>query len=104
MQTNLYKYSGIDPVSFWKFTPGETVMMISASIENQVFELDTRNKLEARLCAVVLRANGVMKGRNKPFEIDDFMPKDKDVPKSPEDLERMAMMATKRMGGVVIDK
>lgn len=102
MQTNLYKFCQIDPVSFWKFTPGETVMMLSASIENIELENEIRNKLEARLCAVVLTANGVMKSGKTPYSVEDFMPKKaKTLPRSPEDLEKMAIAATMLMGGEV---
>lgn len=101
MQKNLYKYCGIDPVSFWKYTPGETSMMISASIENLETEYDIRNKLEARLCAVVLNANGVQKSGKKPFDVDDFLPHKRDRAKSAEELEQMALAATMRMGGEV---
>lgn len=103
MQTNLYKYANISPVDFWKYTPGETVMMISASIENLEFEHEITNKLEARLCAIVLSANGVLKPGKKPYGIEDFMPKKKDIPRTVEDLEQMAITATKRMGGVVLE-
>lgn len=101
MQNNIFKFCGIDPISFWKFTPGETLMMITASIENIELENEVRNKLEARLCAVVLTANGATKAGKKPYEVDDFMPKKKSVPKTPEQLEQQALAATMKMGGVV---
>lgn len=101
MQRNLYKYCGIDPISFWKYTPYETELMISTSIENMEFEYDIRNKLEARLCAVVLNANGVQKTGKKPFDVDDFMPKKRERARSAEELEHMALAATQRMGGEV---
>jgi hypothetical protein len=101
MQTQLYKFSGIDPISFWKFTPGETVLMISTSIENATHAQELQNKLEARLCAVVLTANGVVKPGKKAYGIEDFMPSTKTKVKSIEDLEQMAMRSTMMMGGEV---
>lgn len=101
MQTNVFKFCGIDPISFWKYTPGETIMMITASIENIELENEVRNKLEARLCAIVLTANGATKPGKKPYDVDDFMPKKVSVPKTPEQLEQMALAATMKMGGVV---
>lgn len=76
-------------------------MMISTSIENLEFEHDTRNKLEARLCAIVLNANGVQKTGKKPFDVEDFMPKGKAKVKSPAELEAIAMAATIKMGGKI---
>jgi hypothetical protein len=102
MQTNLFKFCQIDPISFWKYTPGETLMMITASIENIELRNEIKHKLEARLCAVVLTANGVMKSGKTPYGVDDFMPKKtKALPRSPEDLEKMALTATMMMGGEV---
>ena len=102
MQTNLYKFAGVDPVSFWKYTPGETVLMISKSIENFTFKNEIQNKLEARLCAIVLTANGVLKSGKRPYDTDDFKPRKKTTPTKVEDLEQMAMRATMMMGGEVI--
>ncbi|MCK9310671.1 MAG: hypothetical protein M0P26_00170 [Bacteroidales bacterium] len=102
MQTNLFKFCQIDPVAFWKYTPGETMMMITTSIENIELKNEIRHKLEARLCAVVLSANGVMKSGKTPYSVEDFMPKkQKARPKSPEELEKMALTATMMMGGEV---
>jgi hypothetical protein len=102
MQENLFKFCGIDPIKFWTFTPAETLMMVSSSIKNIELENEITNKLEARLCAVVLSANGVMKHSNTPYSMEDFMPKkNKTLPKSPEDLEKMALTATMMMGGEV---
>lgn len=101
MQINVFKFCGIDPISFWKYTPGETIMMITASIENIELENEVRNKLEARLCAIVLTANGATKPGKKPYDVDDFMPKKVSVPKTPEQLEQMALAATMKMGGIV---
>lgn len=101
MQMNLYKYCGVDPITFWRYTPGETVLMISASVENISLEHETRNKLEARLCAVIMNANGVTKSGNKKFDVNDFMPDNKEQPVSPDELEQAALAATMKMGGEV---
>jgi hypothetical protein len=101
MQSNMYKFCQVDPIIFWKYTPGESLMMITASIENIELKNEIRNRLEARLCAIVLTANGATKAGKKPYDVEDFMPKAKSVSRTPEEIERMALDATVKMGGVV---
>lgn len=76
-------------------------MMVTASLENIELKNEIRNKLEARLCAVVLTANGATKAGKKPYTVEDFMPQEKATPKTPEQLEQMALAATMKLGGVV---
>lgn len=101
MQTNLYKFCGVDPISFWKFTPAETMIMIDAATDNYILEHEITSRLEARLCAVILTANGVMKHGKTPYDTEDFMPKEKTVAKTPEQLEQIAKAATMKLGGEV---
>jgi hypothetical protein len=101
MQENFYKYCGVDPIQFWRYTPAETTMMITAAIDNLTFEYDFRNRLEARLCAIVLTANGVMKSGRTPYDTKDFMPKKAEAPKTAEQLEQMAIAAVTKLGGEV---
>jgi hypothetical protein len=101
MQENSWRFCGIDPISFWKYTPSETSMMVSASVENRNQEIEFRSSLEARLCAIVLNANGVTKKNKKMFDLDDFMPVKKSKPMTPEQLEQIAKAAVMKMGGEV---
>ena len=100
MQENLWRCCDKDPLQFWKYTPAETSMMISASVEKHNIEMEIQSTLEARLCAIVLNANGVTKRGKKPFEINDFMPQKKEHFTS-EQLEQMAQASVMKMGGEV---
>lgn len=103
MQENSWTFCSIDPIMFWKYTPAETSMMISASVEKYNSEMKIRSSLEARLCAVVLNANGATKKNKKPYEMEDFMPVIKKEKQhfTPEQLEQIAKAACMKMGGDV---
>lgn len=101
MQENLFQYCQIDPLKFWQYTPAETYLMISAAVKRYELETEYRNTLEARLCAVILNANGVTRKDKQQFEISDFMPSEKKQALTPELLEKKAMIETAKLGGTV---
>lgn len=102
-QKTLYKLCGVTPIEFWTYTPAETNIMIEAAVENRTEESDFNLALNARLCAVILNANGVQKKNKKPFEMKDFLPEEnsKRAPHSVEDIELMIRNATIAAGGNV---
>lgn len=103
-QELLYRFCGIDPVKFWDYTSAETELMITTAAEKYNNEFEFQMNLEARLCAVILNANGRMKKGKKPFETMDFIPKattKKQQPLTAEQYEQIAKAATLKCGGVV---
>jgi hypothetical protein len=95
----------IDPVHFWDYTPAETELMITVAAEKYNNEIEFESSLAARLCAVVMNANGATKQNKKPFETEDFQPKKQSKKQqfTAEQYEMMAKAATIKMGGTVND-
>lgn len=104
MQVQLFRFCGKDPIEFWEYTPAETELMVQTASEKYSQEYEFNSAVQARLCAIVLNANGVTKKGKKPFEVNDFMPAKKSKPKTPEQLEHMAKTAAMRLGGSVTQK
>ena len=107
MQENAFRFCNIDYISFWRYTPAETTKMIIIAAEKESQAREFTASLEARLCAIVLNANGVTKKNKELFDVEDFMPKKtskKSAEKTVEQLEQMAKFAAMRMGGSVIDR
>lgn len=78
-------------------------MMIEEKSIKHDQELNLKLHLEARLCAIILNANGAKKDNNTHFEIKDFVGDNHqhDTPKTIEDLELMVRNATLAAGGKV---
>lgn len=62
-----------------------------------------QQSIDARLCAIVLNANGAKKEGKKQFEIKDFLPdhKAKKDKMTPEQYELMMLQKTIALGGTV---
>lgn len=91
------------PSEFWDYTPAEITLMIEEATKKQEQELDLRLNIEARLCSVIMNANGAKKENHRNFEMKDFLP-DKtthNTPKNVEDFELMVRYATIAAGGHV---
>ena len=102
MQENAFRFCNIDYLTFWKYTPAETTKMIVIAAEKESQNREFIATLEARLCAIVLNANGVTKKNKDLFDVEDFMPvSKKSSVKTVEQLEAMAQFAAMRMGGSV---
>jgi hypothetical protein len=95
----LYSFCNISPLDFWKYTPAETTLMITEA--NSRFEFE--QLISARLCTVILNANGATKENKKRFEIKDFMPEEKSKIKklTPEQYQLMMIQKTIAAGGTV---
>jgi hypothetical protein len=75
--------------------------MIEIASKKYNQELEYNSTLEARLCAIVLTANGHKKSNKKAYSVSDFMPVKKSTPKTPEQYEELAKAAAIKMGGHV---
>jgi hypothetical protein len=77
--------------------------MITTAIEKEKLEIEFTSILQARLCSVIMNANGALKSNKKPFEIEDFMPQAKK--KKPvltiEQHKEVMKMAVLKMGGTI---
>jgi hypothetical protein len=79
-------------------------MMIEIAARKYSDEMEFTMSLEARLCAIVLNANGAKKKDKRAFEAADFLPpqkkKKKQVP-TIEQYQEMMKVAVLKMGGTV---
>lgn len=105
MQEQLYFFCGITPVDFWDFTPAETELMTLTASKKYEHEYEYQSYMDARLCAVILNANGAKKQNKKPFEVEDFLPQKKTNKKelTIEQHKEIMKAAVLKMGGTVVD-
>jgi hypothetical protein len=67
-------------------------------------EWEYRQTIDARLCVVILKANGVTKESGEQFDISDFMSSEtEDVEIPPEAYDLLLRRMTKAMGGEIIN-
>jgi len=78
--------------------------MIDVAIETQNEETDLTLHLEARLCAVIMNANGAKTENRERFEMKHFLPDERRSTQkmTPEQYEYALRMKTISAGGTVI--
>jgi len=73
--------------------------MIDEQSKKYKEESELQLKLNARLCAVILNANGAKKENGSSFSMEDFLGQDENVPQNPELYSLLLKRMNTAMGG-----
>jgi hypothetical protein len=106
IQENLYKICKIPPAKAWMITPAEAEFRIRIDKEILEEENEYQQYIEARLCAVIMNANGARKeDDDSAFTVEDFLPQSSQEipPELQDELNEIRMRRTvKALGGTEI--
>jgi len=99
----MFRFCEIDPIEFWKYTPAETEIMITAAMKRE----EVKVYRQAQLLALICNVHGVTK-RNSDhgYDIEDFLPESmipKPKKRTVDQIWAEVMAANQALGGQVVD-